>query len=31
VPIDDMSMTEALHGVVFHRAMARRRERLWQL
>lgn len=28
VPIDDMGMTEALHGVVFHLAMAQLRARL---
>jgi D-sedoheptulose 7-phosphate isomerase len=28
VPVDDMGMTEALHAVVFHLAMARLRERL---
>jgi D-sedoheptulose 7-phosphate isomerase len=28
VPIDDMGMTEALHGVVFHLAMAQLRTRL---
>ncbi|MDH3214355.1 MAG: SIS domain-containing protein [Myxococcales bacterium] len=28
IPVDDMGMTEALHGVVFHLAMCRLRERL---
>ncbi len=28
IPVDDMGMTEALHGVVFHLAMSRLRERL---
>ena len=28
VPIDDMGMTEALHGVVFHLAMAQLRTKL---
>jgi D-sedoheptulose 7-phosphate isomerase len=28
VPVDDMGMAEALHGVIFHLAMARLRQRL---
>ncbi len=28
IPVDDMGMSEALHGVVFHLAMSRLRERL---
>jgi len=28
IPVDDMGMTEALHGVVFHLAMGQLRERL---
>ena len=28
IPVDDMGMSEALHGVVFHLAMCRLRERL---
>ena len=28
IPVDDMGMTEALHGVVFHLAMCQLRERL---
>ena len=28
IPVDDMGMTEALHSVVFHLAMARLRERV---
>jgi hypothetical protein len=31
VPIDDMSMTEALHGVVFDRAIARPLKRLFEI
>jgi D-sedoheptulose 7-phosphate isomerase len=28
VPVDDMGMTEALHGVIFHAAMSRLRQRV---
>ena len=31
IPVEDMGMTEALHGVVFHLAMCRLRERLDRL